>query len=128
MKRIVSIVIHILLFLVLLVGIDQAFVHLTLELPGLRQSQTFYRDFRNRLLGLGWPGFQGGLSSLPILGPETVSPSAAAPPPREQTAPVQQQPAAPRFVYPDAGGQLQFAERFEDVPPEFRDKAQPLER
>lgn len=120
MKRIVSILFHSLLFLGLLLAIDQAFVHLPLDLSGLRQSQSFYLDFRSRLLGLR-PGFKTpGLSVDQVIEAEErpiARSKAAAPAPDGQ---------GPRYLYPDASGQLQFADRLEEIPREVRDKAQPL--
>lgn len=132
MKRIVSILFHSLLFIGLLLAIDQAFVHLPLDLPGLRQSQTFYLDFRGRLFGLRPMSKGPGLSVESLIEAEerpSARPKAAAPAPtgprvKEPPAPPGEQ--SPGFVYPDASGQLQFADRLEDVPREFRAKAQPL--
>lgn len=133
MKRIVSILFHTVLFLGLLLAIDQAFVHLPMDLPGLRQSQSFYRDFRSRLLGLrpGLPGAEISVEQLIDAAERTtVRPQATLPAPTQ--GPVAKAgsgppPApGPRYLYPDAGGQLQFADRLEEIPPQFRSKAQPL--
>lgn len=117
MKRCFSFLFHSLLFLLLLVGIDQAFVHLPMELPGLRQSQTFYRDVRSRLPALGWPG-------LPELR-WSENRGAEGAEERPADGPL---PAGPSYVYPDADGQLRFAEGLEDIPAHLRARARALER
>jgi hypothetical protein len=134
MKRIVSILFHSLLFIGLLLAIDQAFVHLPLDLPGLRQSQTFYLDFRGRLLGLRPPSMPKGpglsVESLieaeerSIAKPKVAAPASTGPRVKEPPAPAGAQ--SPRFLYPDASGQLQFADRLEEIPEALRAKAQPL--
>lgn len=129
MKRIVSILFHSLLFLLLLLAIDQSFVHLPLTLPGLRQSQTFYLDLRSRLLGLGEPLLERVKKSPK--GPETSverlidadDRGALTPKATPKSPPAGE---SPRYLYPDADGQLQFADRLEDIPEALRSKAQQL--
>lgn len=129
MKRILSILFHSLLFLLLLLAIDQSFVHLPLTLPGLRQSQTFYLDLRGRLLGLGDPVLER--AKRPPKGPENSVEGLIDADERAALAPktTPKSPAAeegPRYLYPDAAGQLQFADRLEEIPESLRSKAQRL--
>lgn len=129
MKRILSVLFHSLLFLLLLLAIDQSFVHLPLTLPGLRQSQTFYLDLRGRLLGLGEPLLERAKS--PARGPETSVEGLIDADERARVTPEAKpkSPAAgesPRYLYPDAAGQLQFADRLEEIPEALRSKAQRL--
>lgn len=134
MKRIFSILFHSVLFLGLLLAIDQAFVHLPMDVPGLRQSQSFYRDFRSRLLGLSDPILER--AKRPPRGTQTsveglieaderrqVTPKAAT---LGQKGPAGKAGQSPRYLYPDAGGQLQFADSLEEIPEALRSKAQPL--
>jgi len=127
MKRIVSILFHSLLFLLLLLAIDQSFVHLRMTLPGLRQSQNFYLDLRSRLLGMRKPILERAKrpprradNSVERL-IETDERVPVAP-----EAPASKAGGNPRYLYPDASGQLQFADRIEDIPEALRSKAQPL--
>lgn len=129
MKRILSILFHSLLFLLLLLAIDQSFVHLPLTLPGLRQSQTFYLDLRGRLLGLGDPVLER--AKRPPKGPDNSVERLIEADQRPALAPktTPKSPAAgesPRYLYPDAAGQLQFADRLEEIPEALRSKAQRL--
>lgn len=129
MKRILSVLFHSLLFLLLLLAIDQSFVHLPLNLPGLRQSQTFYLDLRGRLLGLGAPVLERAKS--PARGPETSVEGVIDADERAAVAPKTppKSPAtgeSPRYLYPDAAGQLQFADRLEEIPEALRSRAQRL--
>lgn len=129
MKRILSILFHSLLFLLLLLAIDQSFVHLPLTLPGLRQSQTFYLDLRSRLLGLGDPLLERvnkspkGLETSVERLIDADDRAALAP---KATPQSQAAGESPRYLYPDADGQLQFADRLEDIPEALRSKAQRL--
>jgi hypothetical protein len=129
MKRILSVLFHSFLFLLCLLAIDQSFVHLPLTLPGLRQSQTFYLDLRGRLLGLGDPVLER--AKRPPKGPETsverlidADERAALAPEAKPKSPVAGE--SPRYLYPDADGQLQFADRLEEIPEALRSKAQRL--
>jgi hypothetical protein len=133
MTRIASILFHTLLFLGLLLAIDQAFVHLPLELPVLRQSQSFYRDLRSRLLGLhptdrtpAAPSIEQliGAESRPATPAKASTPPAS--PPARQSEPTPRAAPGPRYLYTDAAGQLQFADALEEIPPALRPQAQPL--
>lgn len=143
MKRIVSILFHSLLLLLLLLAIDQSFVHLPMTLPGLRQSQNFYLDFRSRLLGMREPileranrpskGAEDSVERLidaderaPVAPQAAPKPLAAGEGKATPETPQSKGGESPRYLYPDASGQLQFADRLEEIPEALRSKAQPL--
>lgn len=100
----------------LLGGLDQFLLRVPLDVPGFSQGQTFYIDFRGRLLGL--LGIQ----------PATQKPQ----PSIEQVIETSKQPrktatkAPRRYLYVDDSGVLQFADGLEQVPPQYRQRAQPL--
>lgn len=105
-----------LLVLVLLIGFDQFMIRVPLQVPGVTQAQTFYVDFRGRLLGLiGVDSFTGrsGQSIEQVI-------EANSQPPAVKVKPAQ------RYLYVDDSGILQFADSLDQVPARYRDAAQPL--
>jgi hypothetical protein len=103
-------------FAVLLGGLDRLLLQRSMTTPGVMQFQTFYVDFRSRLLGL--ISRQGGNSGASIEG--VIEQSAA------RQAPVKGR-AGQRYVYADKQGVLHFVESLTEVPPAYRQDAQLLE-
>lgn len=101
------------LVLVVAGGLDQLLVRVPLNTPGLTPVQTFYVDFRARLLGL--VGVRPARAPTSI---ETVIEATSAAP--------QQQNKSQRYLYVDETGGLQFADSLSQVPLRFRKSAQPL--
>ncbi len=96
-----------------LMGGDQVLMRVPLETPGLSQVQDFYVDFRARLLGL--------------IGIEATSPQSIEQVIGDNAEPAQQPATKPqRYLYVDESGVLQFTDRLEDVPLQYRKDAQPL--
>ena len=116
MIKLLKILVWILLTTVCLVCLDQFLTRVPLQLAGAKQAQTFYVDFRHRLLGLI------GLDELTGKPGKTI----------EQVIETNKKsaPAAPgvsqRYLYVDKAGVLQFADSLEQVPVEYRANAQPL--
>lgn len=131
-------------FLALLLTLDQLALRLQPSTPLLQELQSDYREFRRRLFGTtppltieavinadSAPPVKKPLKSIqkkplqtapktPLRAPTKVS----APQPRQQ-----QTAAAPtvnHYLYVDGEGELQFAERLEDIPAALRRGAQPL--
>lgn len=133
-----------LLFLLLLLGIDQFFVHVPPLHPAHAALSRFYQDFRGRLFVMTFgqqhpaPSDRGPgpavspekpsqvkpppATSSPDKGPsiETLIERSGSEPEKARTSPPQ------RFIYTDATGALQFADSLQDVPAEYRDQAQPM--
>lgn len=102
------------LVLVILAGIDQLLVRVPLKAPGLTQAQTFYGDFRDRLLGMiGFERQQNGQSIEQLIESKAALPEQA---PQKSL----------RYLYVDETGALQFADGLEQVPVKYRKEAQPL--
>lgn len=101
---------------VLLGSFDQLMMRVPMKVPGVSQAQTFYVDFRGRLLGL--IGIDG-VAKLPEKSIEQVIEAT-------QKLPETTSVANQRYLYVDDSGALQFADSFELVPPQFRKSAQPL--
>lgn len=116
MKRFFSFLFWSLVFLGLLVGIDQFFVRVPTEVPGLVEARTFYLEFRQRIRSLVMPKKEDALGKV-IEGAVGQAKRAA-----------RHKASSPRFLYVDSQGQLQFADTLEEIPAELRSQAQPLEQ
>jgi len=122
-----------LVFLGLLLATDQVLLRVPMEQPALAAVRGFYLDFRGRLLRLAGhapPATIDQLIDEAVQSPAPVStPGRPATAPRPAPAPAQPEAAAaPRYLWVDAAGDLQFADRLEDIPERYRGEARPLER
>ena len=114
MLKMLRICLWLVVAMIALAVFDQVMVRIPLQTAGFKQAQTFYVDFRQRLLGL--TGVTGK----------------SAPPSIEQviettTQQRQKQPSRPQpYLYVDERGALQFVDSFEQVPEPFRKDAQSL--
>jgi len=136
MKRLVSFLFWSFLFLVVCLGLDQLLVRVEMPLPVLAEVQTFYVDFRTRLVQLGrhLPAKPGGVKKK---APAAAQPKAAEPAPspsekksasaRPATVPAESA-SNPHYLYVDSQGELRFADRLEEVPAAYRKDAQRLEK
>lgn len=126
-------------FLALLLALDQLVLRLQPTTPLLRDLQRNYREFRSRLWS---PPERQPLTIEAVidrdLGPQTTAKPSATPPskqpPKQTSKPAPPAAAKPhkaptkseRYLYVDAEGELQFADRLEDIPPALREGAQAL--
>ena len=113
MFKLLKLFICLILTLVVLGGLDQFLVRVPLNAPGVSQVQTFYVDFRSRLLGLA-----GVNTSVAPASIEQVIEATNAAPQRIQQA--------KRYLYADENGILQFVDSLEQVPARYRKDAKPL--
>jgi hypothetical protein len=131
-----------LVFLLLLVGIDQLLVRVPATHPAHVAVASFYRDLRARLLDLA----KGGAAAPAPVRPVKRAPPAPArggPPagiegiieshqagqaksPAPPSARAQAGDAAPRYLYADDQGELHFAETLAEIPEPFRARARVL--
>jgi hypothetical protein len=142
MKRLVMIFVWLGVFLLLLVMLDQVLLrYRDFERPFLNDVQEFHADFRRRLMGLPplqTPESRPAPASRPALTPKSkpatpVDKNVDAVVEREITRVAQQATSASpakedegslRYIYLDAEQNIQFAERYEEIPPRFRDAVQ----
>ena len=118
MKRIVRFLIRGVLFIALLLVFDQAILHVSPDIPGIREVQHFYVDFRGRLLHLGNENTETSI--------ETTIETAEQP--REKSPKETESPAkAPRYIFADENGQLQFADSLDQIPLAYRQSAELLD-
>jgi len=116
MKRIAGILLWGSLFLAILLGMDQFFLRVPVDVPALKEIRAFYCDFRGRLFSLVGQEDRPSLESVI----ERNDVPAPARPGRKESA--------PRYLYVDRKGALQFADALEEIPSEYRKEAQPLGR
>ena len=112
MKRLVKFLFWGTVFVALLLVIDQFFVRVPVDIPGVTEVRHFYLDFRHRLFG-----------TVAEHGPDAIGSAieqAESPPPPARAV-------TPRWVYADEAGNLQFADHLEEVPARYRAEAQPLD-
>ncbi len=112
--------------LAMILSFDQLMLSWPMTISGLRETQQFYIDFRQRLGNLA----EGGASKSP--GKPAASPAK----PRtagDSIASVITREASPekveknsRYLYVDRNGTLQFADSLKQVPARYRDSAQRL--
>ncbi|MDT8441168.1 MAG: hypothetical protein RQ723_05875 [Desulfuromonadales bacterium] len=130
-----------LLFLLMLLGVDQFFLHVPPLHPAHAAVSGFYQDFRGRLLDMTFaterrPAVPAAATKSPAKPP----PQPAAPavrPPAGKAASIEEiidtsggatkaGEAVRRYLYTDAAGALQFADSLQQVPERYRADAQPL--
>ena len=104
----------IVVLLTLTVGFDQLMIRLPLHAPGLKQTQQFYVDFRTRLAGIFGTEAKPQPDVIEAVINKASSPSAT---PTKKTG---------QYFYVDGNGDLQFADSLQQVPSQYRQKAQPL--
>jgi len=112
-KKLISLALWSLVLLLLLVGMDQAFLHINFDQKALRTAQTFYLDLRGRVIAL--PD-QPRPAELPSL--DTVI--------AKSKKLIKQGKLAAKYLYTDGDGQIQFAKYLSEIPEEWRDTAQKL--
>jgi hypothetical protein len=116
-----------LLFLVLLLAVDQFFVQVPPIYPAHVAVSRFYQDFRTRLFTLLTSEEQPpGSVKSPEQGNKPQSIEAVI---DHQQSKSTDQPArqkSRRYLYSDADGELQFADSIDDVPLKYRAQAEPM--
>jgi hypothetical protein len=116
-----------LLWVVVIAGLcvagDQLLLHYSLDSPIYGAAQTFYKDFRARIVQLARKE-EHRLEAVKERWPATL-PAVM----QEKVEPLPQHEAAPGgYVYTDKGGGLHLATRLDEVPKEYRATAKPLQK
>jgi hypothetical protein len=117
MKRLAGFLLWTTVFLALLLAADQFLLRVPLKAPAYATARNFYLDFRSRLRHAGAVG-------------KTAPPATAASQRKKGNTPVAAASAeqSPRYLWVDAGGELQFADSLSEIPAAFRKDAKPLKR
>jgi hypothetical protein len=134
MNRFLSVLLWTVVFLLIVLAIDQLLVRVPATLPAHVAVATFYRDLRGRALDLT----RGIKPAAPPAAPGKAAPPAKAPKApgtsiervieerRTQPAQPPAKTPAPRYVYADDRGEIHFAATLAEIPEEYRGKAKPL--
>jgi len=133
MHRLIKPIFWTILFLIMMLAIDQFLVQVPPVHPAHAAVSNFYRDLRGRLIDLAFNEQKEAPESI-----EAVIEQQQRKEKTEAKKPVQpdqkkaQPPTAPqpeksqRYIYSDSKGELQFADSLEAVPAEYRKQAQPM--
>ena len=133
MHRLIKPIFWTVLFLVMMLIIDQFLVQVPPMHPAHAAVSNFYRDFRNRMIDLAFGEHKAEPKSI-----EAVIETKQKPQPaktqkdlkavQEKTGKALPPEVKPpqRYIYSDSKGELQFADSLEDVPKEYRGQAQPM--
>jgi hypothetical protein len=102
---------------------DQLLLHFSMSSPIYRSAQTFYQDFRGRLIQLARKE-DHRLEAVPESWPPPLPPVI-----REKIAPLLPRAAeSGGYVYADKAGELHMTTRLDEVPKEYRARAKPLQK
>ena len=102
---------------------DQLLLRFSMNLPLYAAAQTFYKDFRTRIVQLVKKE-DHRLERVKGNWPPTLPPAV-----REQIEPLLHRQAEPGgYVYTDKAGGLHLATRLDEVPKEYRATAKPLQK
>lgn len=119
-----------LLFLLMVLGLDQLLVQVPPVHPAHAAVRSFYTDFRGRLFDLA-SGERSAAPKALVQKVEAVieesrkkaAPKAVAEPEPEKAA---EGKPAQRYIYSDEAGELHFVDALEEVPEKYRPRAQPM--
>lgn len=133
MRRLIKPVFWTILFLAMLLVIDQFFVQVPPVHPAHEAVSNFYRDFRGRLVDLAFGEKKAEPKSVEDVikkhqGAGQKAAAKAGTPDKGQTTQARSTPpeTPQRYIYSDSKGELHFADSLEEVPEEYRGQAQPM--
>lgn len=133
MHRLIKPIFWTILFLLVMLVIDQFLVQIPPVHPAHAAVSNFYRDFRGRLIDLAFNERQAAPKSIEAVIEEQQRKEKAAISKTESLEQKQSRPATTsqpvkkqRYIYSDSKGELQFADSLDEIPVEYRDQAQPM--
>ena len=134
MHRLIKPVFWTLLFLAMLLVIDQFFVQVPPIHPAHQAVSNFYKDFRGRLIDLTFGEKQIEPESVEAViekqqsAKEKAAAKGAGTPDKKPATAPKSTPSeqTQRYIYSDGKGGLHFADSLEEVPEEYRGQAQPM--
>jgi len=125
MNKFVKFLLWSLVFLGLLLACDQLLLRVPMQQPALAAVRAFYLDFRGRLIDLGEGRSPATIDQVidraVTTGPEDDGPAQAQAPAAPDPGGTQ-----PHYLYVDGEGNLQFADRLEEIPARYRKEARSL--
>jgi len=133
MPRLIKSIFWVVLFLVMLLIIDQVLVQVPPVHPAQAAISNFYRDFRSRMIDLVFGEKRPAPESIEdVIETRQKSKPAGVSTDKKPAQPQPKKPAQPgsrtqqRYIYSDSKGELQFADSLDEVPEKFRGQAQPI--
>lgn len=133
MHRLIKPLIWTILFLVMMLVIDQLLVQVPPVHPAHAAVSNFYRDFRSRMIDLVFNEKKAAPQSIEAVIEKEQSKQdpklqKSKPSDHGQTLPGNstQMNKSQRYVYSDSKGELQFADSLDEVPVKYRAQAQPM--
>ena len=134
MHRLIKPIFWTILFLAMLLVIDQFLVLVPPVHPAHEAVSKFYTDFRGRLIDLTFGEKKSAPKSVEAIiekqqaAEEKVTTKAPGTTDKKPTKPAKSAPPqqAQRYIYSDGKGELHFADSLEEVPDEYRGQAQPM--
>jgi hypothetical protein len=127
MRRTIKPIFWTLLFLIMMLAIDQFFVQVPPVHPAHATVCDFYLDFRSRLIDLASGEKKALQKSIEAVidtrQPDKKTAPKVKKPAVNSTKPVQK---AQRYIYSDGKGELHFVDSLDEVPDKYRGQAQPM--
>jgi hypothetical protein len=132
MHRLIKPIVWVVLFLVMLLAIDQFLVQVPPVNPAHAAISNFYRDFRNRMIELVFGEKKAAPESIEDVietrqKQKPAEASSGSKPAQARAVKTDSSKSSPqRYIYSDNNGELQFADSLQEVPEKFRKQAQPI--
>ena len=127
MRKLIKPIFWTILFLVMMLAIDQFFVQVPPMHPAHAAVTKFYRDFRGRLIDLTFGDKKAQSKSIEaIIEKEQKSKTKKADDKKKPAENKSEAEKTQRYLYSDSEGVLHFVDSLENVPKKYRDLAQPL--
>ena len=134
MRKLIKPIFWTVLFLIIILVIDQFFVQVPPVHPAHKAVTDFYRDFRSRVIDLALDEKKQTPKSIEAVidksqskkddpSKSKISTEKTADPTNKESVKKTQ-----RYIYSDGKGELHFAESLDEVPDEYRAQAQPMSR
>lgn len=133
MRRLIKPIFWTILFLAMMLAIDQFLVQVPPIHPAHAAVRNFYQDFRSRLIDLAFNEKKAEPKTIEAViekrqKDQKVAPKKSVKTEAEQTGaasrPQGQKPQ--RYLYSDGKGELHFVDSMDEVPDEYRGQAQPM--
>jgi hypothetical protein len=134
MHRLIKPIFWTILFLAMLLVIDQFLVQVPPVHPAHEAVSKFYTDFRGRLIDLTFGEKKSAPKSVEAIiekqeaAEEKVTTKDSGTTDKKPSKPTKSAPPeqVQRYIYSDGKGELHFADSLEEVPDEYRGQAQPM--
>lgn len=126
MRKLIKPVFWTILFLVMMLAIDQFFVQVPPMHPAHAAVIKFYQDFRGRLVDLTFGEKKAPPKSIEAVIEKEQKDKKKSGEKKKTTEAKPEPKKAQRYLYSDSEGVLHFVDSLEDVPKKYRDLAQPL--